>query len=83
MSAKEGLENIEHGFSRVIEKHLEKYFTSHKGDIIPPGLYDRILKEIEHVIFTVTLKHVNGNQLRAAKILGISRNTLRKKTLQD
>jgi two-component system nitrogen regulation response regulator GlnG len=79
MSAKEILENVEQGFSKVIEKHLEKYFTSHKGDVIPPGLYDRILKEVEHVVFEVTLQHVNGNQLKAAKILGISRNTLRKK----
>jgi two-component system nitrogen regulation response regulator GlnG len=83
MSAKEILGNVEQGFSKVIEKHLEKYFSSHNGDTIPPGLYDRILKEVERVVFEVTLRHVNGNQLRAAKILGISRNTLRKKMMQE
>ncbi|MDR3155868.1 MAG: Fis family transcriptional regulator [Holosporaceae bacterium] len=83
MSAKEILENVEQGFSKEIEKHLERYFTFHNGDVIPPGLYDRILKEVERVVFEVTLRHVNGNQLKAAKILGISRNTLRKKTIQD
>lgn len=79
MPTKEVLENLDHGFSRNIEKSLEKYFASHKEDIIPPGLYNRIISEVERVVFNATLKYSNGNQLQASKILGINRNTLRKK----
>ena len=74
--------NLEEGISEGLRKKLEKYFTSHKDGSIPPGLYDRIIKEIERVMFDVTLKYVNGNQSQASKILGINRNTLRKKILE-
>ena len=79
MSPKETIEHLEYGFSKAIEKNLEKYFASHKGNTVPPGLYDRIIDEVERVIFNVTLKYSKGNQLQASKILGINRNTLRKK----
>jgi two-component system nitrogen regulation response regulator GlnG len=76
----EATEDSEIGFSKTIENCLEKYFAMHKGCNIPPGLYDRVLAEVERSLFKVTLKHSNGNRLKAAKILGINRNTLRKKT---
>lgn len=79
MVSKETLEHLEQGFSKNIEKNLEKYFASHKEDIIPPGLYERIINEVERVVFNATLKYSKGNQLQASKILGINRNTLRKK----
>ncbi|MDR0753243.1 MAG: hypothetical protein LBE95_01055 [Holosporaceae bacterium] len=68
------------GFSKMVEKHLERYLALHKGSNIPPGLYYRVLEEVERTLFNVTLKYSNGNRLRAARILGINRNTLRKKT---
>ena len=50
------------------------------GDTLPPpGLYHRILREIEHPLLTVTLAATRGNQIRAADLLGVNRNTLRKK----
>jgi len=79
MSPKETLEHPEYGFSKAIEKSLERYFTSHKGNIIPEGLYNRIIDEVERVVFGITLKYSKGNQLQASKTLGINRNTLRKK----
>ncbi|MDR1982949.1 MAG: Fis family transcriptional regulator [Holosporaceae bacterium] len=72
-------ENVEVGFSKMIEKHLEKYFALHNGENIPPGLYGRVLTEVERTLFSMTLKYSQGNQLRAAQILGINRNTLRRK----
>lgn len=70
--------------SSMVEKHLESYFQAH-GEALPPtGLYDRVLQEVERPLIIQTLCAVNGNQIKAAEVLGINRNTLRKKikTLQ-
>lgn len=73
---------LEQGFSQMIEKSLHQYFALHKNSEVPPGLYNRIINEAERALFNVTLKYANGNQLKAAKILGINRNTLRKKIIK-
>ncbi|MEM1299732.1 MAG: nitrogen regulation protein NR(I) [Pseudomonadota bacterium] len=63
----------------AVEVHLERYFARH-GDSLPPaGLYGRILKEVELPLIALTLSATRGNQLKAADLLGINRNTLRKK----
>ena len=63
----------------AVEMHLERYFSRH-GDSLPPaGLYGRILREIELPLIALTLSATRGNQLKAADLLGINRNTLRKK----
>ena len=62
-----------------IETHLEAYFDNHGGVLPPPGLYERTLRELERPLLALTLDATEGNQLRAAEILGINRNTLRKK----
>jgi len=49
------------------------------GDMPPPGLYGRVLREVEEPLIVATLAITRGNQLRAADILGLNRNTLRKK----
>ena len=65
--------------SAAVERHLAAYFAGHGGDLPPPGLYHRILREIEQPLLTVTLAATRGNQIRAADLLGLNRNTLRKK----
>ena len=62
-----------------IEAHLARYFVQFGEGLPPPGLYDRILAELERPLLKATLAAVRGNQLRAADVLGINRNTLRKK----
>ena len=63
----------------LVEAHLKQYFAAH-GDVLPaPGLYQRILREFEFPLITLTLAATRGNQLRAADLLGLNRNTLRKK----
>lgn len=62
-----------------IEQHLETYFFAHDGDLPASGLYGRVISEVERCLITHTLKAANGNQLKAADVLGINRNTLRKK----
>jgi two-component system nitrogen regulation response regulator GlnG len=63
----------------AVESHLKRYFALHDDQLPPAGLYDRILKEVEMPLLTLTLAATRGNQLRAADLLGINRNTLRKK----
>lgn len=62
-----------------VERHLRRYFDMHGDDLPPPGLYNRILQEIERPLIEVALDATGGNQIRAAELLGINRNTLRKK----
>jgi two-component system, NtrC family, nitrogen regulation response regulator GlnG len=65
--------------STAIEKHLERYFRAHEGALPPPGIYGRLIREIERPLIARTLSATRGNQLKAADILGLNRNTLRKK----
>ena len=65
--------------SNDIERHLRRYFDLH-GNILPPvGLYNRILKELEIPLISISLEATGGNQAKCADLLGINRNTLRKK----
>ncbi len=50
-----------------------------RTDLPPAGLYHRILREVEHPLLTAALAATRGNQIRAADLLGVNRNTLRKK----
>jgi len=63
------------------ERALSDYFTSLNGDR-PAHLYDLVLREVEEPLFRVVLDYAEGNQSRAAVILGINRGTLRKKLKQ-
>jgi two-component system, NtrC family, nitrogen regulation response regulator GlnG len=67
------------GLAEAVERHLKGYFTAHKGDLPAAGLYDRVLREIERPLIVLTLGATRGNQIRAAHLLGLNRNTLRKK----
>ncbi len=60
----------EEGLSAAVERHLATYFASFGDDLPPPGLYHRMLREIEHPLLTVTLAATRGNQIRAADLLG-------------
>ena len=62
-----------------VETHIKRYFDALSGDMPPPGLYGRVLREVEEPLIVATLAITRGNQLRAADILGLNRNTLRKK----
>ena len=63
----------------AVEKHLSRYFDAHAGALPPSGLYDRILKEVEVPLIELSLKATRGNQIKASELLGVNRNTLRKK----
>ena len=67
------------GFAEAVEQHLARQFAAHGRGLPPDGLYDRLLAEVERPLLQISLAAVRGNQLKAAKLLGINRNTLRKK----
>ena len=71
--------DADEGLSVSIERHLVKYFKEFGDDLPPPGLYHRMLKELEIPLFSVALAATRGNQIKAAELLGLNRNTLRKK----
>ncbi|MDG1378129.1 MAG: response regulator [Yoonia sp.] len=65
--------------SGSVAKHLRRYFDLHGGELPPPGLYNRILREVEGPLLEIALDATAGNQAKCADLLGINRNTLRKK----
>ena len=69
----------EESLSGAVERHLAAYFAEFDDSLPPAGLYHRILREVEHPLLTAALAATRGNQIRAADLLGVNRNTLRKK----
>jgi two-component system nitrogen regulation response regulator GlnG len=65
--------------STAVEHHLTRYFAEHGDHLPPPGIYDRVLQELERPLLSICLAATRGNQIRAAHLLGLNRNTLRKK----
>jgi two-component system nitrogen regulation response regulator GlnG len=67
------------GLGPSVERHLRAYFTAHGQALPAPGLFDRVMREVERPLILLTLDATRGNQIRAAEVLGVNRNTLRKK----
>ncbi|WP_310620421.1 nitrogen regulation protein NR(I) [Flexibacterium corallicola] len=65
--------------SGAVERFLGAYFSEFGDTLPPPGLYHRILKEVEYPLISASLAATRGNQIKAAELLGVNRNTLRKK----
>ena len=65
--------------ARAVERNLNTYFTSFGENLPPPGLYHRVIAEAEKPLLLAALAATRGNQIRAAELLGVNRNTLRKK----
>ena len=63
----------------AMERHLSEIFHAHGASLPPPGLYHRILREVEYPLISAALSATRGNQVKAAELLGLNRNTLRKK----
>jgi Fis family transcriptional regulator len=64
-----------------VKLSLDQYFKDLDGEP-PHALYDMVLNCIEKPLLEYTLQHTSGNQSKAAEILGLNRNTLRKKMQQ-
>jgi Fis family transcriptional regulator len=64
-----------------VKQTMERYFSDLNGEKVT-GVYDMVLHEMEKPLLEIVMRHTKGNQVRASDILGINRNTLRKKLKQ-
>jgi two-component system nitrogen regulation response regulator GlnG len=64
---------------QAVEHYLQRYFAAFAGDLPPAGLYQRVLAEVEFPLVLAAMTATRGNQIKAADLLGLNRNTLRKK----
>jgi two-component system nitrogen regulation response regulator GlnG len=65
--------------STASEAWLASYFAGFGNELPPHGLYHRVLRQLEQPLIAATLAATRGNQIKAAELLGVNRNTLRKK----
>lgn len=65
--------------SEMVERYMAEHFAGYGSELPPPGLYRRIVRQVEHPLITAALTATRGNQIRAAELLGLNRNTLREK----
>jgi two-component system nitrogen regulation response regulator GlnG len=63
----------------MVERHLQHYFATFGTQLPPPGLFHRVVEEVEVPLISAALAATRGNQIKAAQLLGLNRNTLRKK----
>lgn len=61
-----------------VKQSLERYFHDLNGEKTS-GIYDMVIAEVERPLLEIVMRHVKSNQSKAAAMLGINRNTLRKK----
>jgi two-component system nitrogen regulation response regulator GlnG len=67
------------GLAGLIERQLTRYINADRQVLPSSGLYGRIISEVERPLLRVVLNLAEGNKIKAAKILGLNRNTLLKK----
>jgi two-component system nitrogen regulation response regulator GlnG len=67
------------GLEAQVEAYLHSQFSGMADGLPPPGLHDRVMEQVERPLIRLTLAATRGNQLRAAEVLGLNRNTLRKR----
>jgi two-component system nitrogen regulation response regulator GlnG len=74
-----GAESEPQSLGGAVEQYLSRYFQVQGDRLPPPGVYDRIVQEVERPLISICLAATRGNQIQAAHLLGLNRNTLRKK----
>lgn len=78
---KKGSKHKQRPLARMTESALHDYFIKLNGTK-PGDLYDLVINEVERPLLHTVMEYTEGNQSRAAEILGINRGTLRKKLKQ-
>ena len=72
----------ENDMARYVRKALKEYFKDLDGEEPCCNMHDMVMDCVEKPLIEMVLEHVSGNQTRASEMLGINRNTLRKKMQQ-
>jgi two-component system nitrogen regulation response regulator GlnG len=67
--------------STSVELHLAKLFRDYGDQLPPPGLYYRVMREMQAPLIAAALTATRGHQIKAAELLGLNRNTLRRKII--
>jgi two-component system nitrogen regulation response regulator GlnG len=65
--------------ARAVERHIKEFLAAHNDGMGVTDVYDKIISEVERPLIRLTLAATRGNQIKAAAMLGLNRNTLRKK----
>jgi two-component system nitrogen regulation response regulator GlnG len=65
--------------SAAVETHVAQLLREHEPKLPPSGLYQRVLDKVEAPLIAMVLNACGGNQIKASELLGLNRNTLRKK----
>jgi two-component system nitrogen regulation response regulator GlnG len=65
--------------ARAVERHIRQFLSAHDDGLASSDIYDRVIAEVERPLIQMTLAATRGNQIKAASMLGLNRNTLRKK----
>jgi len=72
----------ENDMARHVRRAIKEYFKDLDGEDPCCGMFNMVMNCVEKPLIEIVLEHVGGNQTRAADMLGINRNTLRKKMLE-
>jgi len=72
----------ENDMARYVRKSIKEYFRDLDGEEPCCGMFNMVMNCVEKPLIEMVLEHVGGNQTRAAEMLGINRNTLRKKMME-
>ena len=70
--------NTGNEIGKTVEKQLDEYFRRLDGEP-PHGIYDMVIMHVERALISSVMERAGGNQTQAADMLGMNRNTLRKK----
>jgi two-component system nitrogen regulation response regulator GlnG len=83
MASFDGPSPVKAKLNEWMEAYLSDYFSSFGEELPPPGLYGRIIRDVETPLINAALAATRGNQIKAAELLGLNRNTLRKKVREQ
>ena len=72
-------EEADQPLAHAVERHIRQFLTAHEEGLVGNDIYDRVIAEVERPLIQLTLLATKGNQIKAAAMLGLNRNTLRKK----
>jgi two-component system nitrogen regulation response regulator GlnG len=71
--------DVSEPLARAMERHIRQFLIAHEEGLVGNDIYDRVIAEVERPLIQLTLLATRGNQIKAAAMLGLNRNTLRKK----
>ncbi|MBX5473000.1 MAG: sigma 54-interacting transcriptional regulator, partial [Acetobacteraceae bacterium] len=70
---------LQEPLARAVERHVRQFLAAHRDGLAPKDMHAKIIAEVERPLIQLTLSATRGNQIKAAAMLGLNRNTLRKK----